>query len=198
MKCNQCERPALYRMSDNTALCLDCNFKVSQIRYSEFLINAAMMNQTMDDMEMAVGMQMSNERIPVAELAKAAQGKTVHNNIQIDRSSVGVINTGDVEKINAAITLTKETDAEEIGLKLKSLTQTVLDSNEFNNTSKNELIDLIQSLSEQIIGSHGGRKKSVALSLLNGIEERVKNVSSAWKIFKEMIPLVKEIFDYFK
>ncbi len=106
MRCYQCPKPAMYGVTEqNVPLCLDCWHKWQLTWHMQFLQNAAMMNQAMDDMDSISGIS-TGGRIPVTALANAMQKRHVYNNIRISNSTVGVLNTGDLAKIDAVITLT--------------------------------------------------------------------------------------------
>jgi hypothetical protein len=192
MKCHQCEKAAFYQLEQNVVVCLHCYYKIEQIRNMQFLQNAAMANQALDDMEMISGIRIAGGRVPVAALAIAARGgdRNVYNNIKINHSTVGVINTGDLAKIDAVITLTKETDIEQIGQQLNELTQVILDSEEKQDNEKQELIDLVRSIAEQL---QSGRKRSVILSLLSGFEQRIQTISAAIPIYEKMKHMIEAL-----
>lgn len=120
MKCNQCERPALYQYDNGLHLCLSCNAILQENNYRSFLMNAAMMNHAMDEMDMVTGIHLGGGRIPVSALAQAMSRPMTNNHITISNSSVGVLNTGDLAKINAVITITEGSDAEELGHTVKT------------------------------------------------------------------------------
>jgi len=195
MPCSQCKRPAFYNVGEknNVPLCLDCWHKVTQATYMEFLMNAAMMNQNLDDMDAVVGFR-TGGRIPVAALAGVMHRGSTYNNIRITNSTVGVLNTGDLAKIDAVITLTKDTDVEQIGTAIKALTQAVIDAQDIGQKDKKELVDLIQSLAEQVVGSQGGSKPSVIITLLRGIEERAKTFVALSNTVQALIEAVNKIF----
>lgn len=173
MPCAQCRKPAFYQVGDQKVpLCLDCWHKFQQANFLQFLQNAAMMNQAMDDMDEMTGFGPSGGRIPVAALASAMSTKSTYNNISISNSNIGVVNTGDLAKIDAVITLTKDSDADAIGLAIKSLAQAIVDSKEIDKAGKQELIDFVQAIGEQIVGA---RKKPILFSLFRGLEERAKD-----------------------
>lgn len=134
-----------------------------------------MMNQALDDMDMVVGINSGGPRLPVGQLARAMQKAPTYTNIRVSNSQVGVLNTGEIARIDAAITLTKDSDVEAIGGQLQLLTQAIVNASDIDAAIKTDLIDLLQSLSEQIIGK---RKPSVIRSLLGSIEERAKGFNS--------------------
>ena len=183
MKCHQCERPALYKYDDGLSLCIQCNALLQENNYRSFLMNAAMMNNAMDHMDLVTGIHLGEGRIPVSALAQAMSRPMTNNHISISNSSVGVINTGDLAKINAVITITEGSDAEELGHCIKDFAQVVIDSDELEKDDKQEIGELLGTLSEQIAGK---RSKPVIGSILKGIEERVKSVNTLW-VFAEKI-----------
>lgn len=191
MRCHQCPRPALYKITDQEVpLCLDCYQKWQSIQNIQFLQNAAMMNQALDDMDEISGIPSAGGRIPVIALAKAIQKHHVYNNISVTNSSVGVINTGDLAKIDAAITIAQGSDISAIGQQLKTLVQAVIDGNELVPSAKQEIIEMIETLSEQIVGS---RKKSVIVTLLKSIEDRAKGANSIIQLIGTLTNLVRGV-----
>ncbi len=177
MKCHQCERPGLYQYDHGLVLCLKCNAILQENNFRSFLMNASMMNHAMDEMDMVTGIRLGGDRIPVSQLAQAMSRPMTNNHITISNSSVGVLNTGDLAKINAVITITEGSDVEELGQNIKDFAQAVLDSDEVTKEDKHDIGELLGTLSEQIAGK---RSKPVIESILKGIEDRVKSVNTLW------------------
>jgi hypothetical protein len=182
MKCQQCERPAFYDLGDQRGdqripLCLDCysklveaNSKVEEANFRKFLMTAAVANQAMDQNPFG---SLLGGRIPVAAIAGAFRRGSVYNNINVSNAQIGVINTGDLAKIDAAITMTAGSDADAVGRIVKGLTEAIVNAQDIAAENKKELVEIIQALSEQIVSS---RKKSVIMSLMTAIEERAKGM----------------------
>jgi hypothetical protein len=191
MRCHQCPRPALYKITDQEIpLCLECYQKWQSIQNIQFLQNAAMMNQALDDMDEISGIPSVGGRIPVTALARAMQKSHVYNNINVSNSNVGVINTGDLAKIDAAITITEGSDIAGIGQHLKALVQAVIDGKDLDPAAKREIIEMLETLSEQIVGS---RKKSVIMTLLKSVEERAKGANSIIQLIGTLTGLVRSV-----
>lgn len=190
MKCQQCDRPAWYEYQNGGRLCLHCGRLLADINFRDQLMNMAGANQALDDMDAVSGINLGGGRFPVAALAMAIRGPVTQNNITISGSSVGVINTGDLAKINAVITITEGSDAEPLGLAIQQLTQAVLDSNQVASETKRELVDLISALSEQVTQR---RSKSVMAMILKGIDERVKSVNAIWSLYDHVAKLVESL-----
>ncbi|MEP1329129.1 hypothetical protein [Pseudophaeobacter sp.] len=153
-------------------------------------MNAAMMNQSLDDIDMTAGIHLGGGRIPVSDLARAMNRPMTNNHITISNSSVGVLNTGDLAKINAVITITEGSDAEELGRSIKDFAQAVVDTVELTKESKHEVGELLGTLSEQITGK---RSKPVIESVLKGIEERVKPANTLWAFAEKIGGLLTDL-----
>jgi hypothetical protein len=199
MKCQQCERPGFYEVGDKSIpLCVECCSKVvetqsklEEANFRKFLMNAAMLNQANDEMDRIIPLGSGGGRIPVAEIAGAFRRGSVYNNINVSNAQIGVINTGDLAKIDAAITMTAGSDADAAGRRLKDLTQAIVNANDIADENKNELVELIQALSEQIVTS---RKKSVIMSLMTAIEERAKGMHAIVQLVISLKGVIGQLF----
>lgn len=192
MKCHQCPRPAFYQVGDEgIPLCIECWSKLEETNFRKFLMNAAMANQAMDDMDEISGLGRSGGRIPVAAIAGAFGRGAVYNNINVTNSQVGAISTGDLAKIDAAITMTAGSDADAIGRHLRELTQGLIDARDLAAENKRELIELVQALAEQVVSA---RKKPVIASLLRAIEERAKGANAVIQLVMALKGALAQFF----
>lgn len=197
MKCSYCDKPAMYQYKNNIQLCLDHHATAENVRLQaehqrlgEALLNAAMLNQSLDDMDAVAPFGLTGGRIPVAAIAAAASGKTTFNNISIKDASIGILNTGDLAKIDAVVTITAGTDAEELGKAIRDLTQAVIESDELAREAKHELGELIVALTEQITGK---RSKPVLKSLMRDIAERSKSINAIWSLYEKVAGLISNL-----
>lgn len=149
-----------------------------------------MLNQSLDDMDFIMPLGGTGGRIPVTALAKAMQkSATTFNNINVANSNVGIINTGDLAKIDAAITLTQGTDVAALGHIVNELVDAVVLSKELDQQSKKEIVEALQEVSQQIVGE---RKKSVILALVKFIEERAAGANSIIQMTQAIWSTIKE------
>jgi hypothetical protein len=184
----------MYPIEPDGFLCLDCAYKVEKIRHTQFLREAALANQALDEMDMALGMRTTGGRIPVAELAGAMRGKSSFNNITINNSQVGVVSTGDLARIDAVITLTKGTDAEEIGHLIRDLTQAVIDEATLSGAQRSDIVDLLQALSEEVVGAQGRSKPPVIKTLAGEIRSRTHDIAALSSIASALLAAVERLF----
>lgn len=192
MKCHQCDRPAIYELQDSKILlCLHCYSILANQQNIDFLKNAMMMNQALDEMDMVTGIPTLVGRVPVASLAKAMQRGHTLNNIVVNNSQIGILNTGNIEKIDAAITLARGTDVENIAHHMTILTQGVVSSKELNDAQKSELLELMEALAEQIVGQ---RKKATINAFLKAITEKLSGVLVLSKAANDLWTVIRTFF----
>lgn len=198
MKCHQCDKPGFYQYSDDMMLCVQCHSQVQTIETKEkelqlknALLCAAMLNNANQELDAIAPWGPRYQPIPVAAIAAVGSQGIKMTNIHISDSQIGVINTGDLAKIDAAVTLTRGSDAEPAADALKQLTEAVLASEEITTEAKRELGELLAALSKQLAGD---RSQPVAMQLVKAIEERTSGINSVWSLAERIGPLVSALF----
>ncbi len=156
LRCSQCPTEAFYIVGDQqgdkgTPLCLECYSKLEDIRFRHFLMAAAGANQAADDMDEIVGLGRSGGRFPVEALAKAASMARTYNSIRIANSNIGVINTGNLARIDAAVTITQGTEIADFGARLKDLVETIVADQTLASEKKKELVEVATAISDQVV-----------------------------------------------
>ncbi|WP_144766547.1 hypothetical protein [Methylobacterium dankookense] len=172
-------------------LCVHCYSKFSEVINLEFLKSVLMMNQAAAEMDLVAPFGPPTPKVPVGEFAKAMQKGHTFNNFNVNNSQIGVINTGELAKIDAAITLSRGSDAEIFGQKVQILTEALLKSTEVSQAQKNEIIDLIQALTSEVIAK---RKPAVIGALLQSIGAKVSGISVLARLTNDLIGLAKDLF----
>lgn len=199
MKCSQCDRPAVYQVAPNIVLCLPCyaqaqdiELRQEELNFRKALYNAAMINRAEQDIAAVVGMPVpQQDLIPVAAIANATTRISRMTNITVTGSQIGVLNAGDLAKIDAVVTITKGSDAEQLGLAIKALTEAVIQTQDIAADTKKEIGELLAALTEQISGK---RSKSVAMQVLKGVEERTKGINAVWSLVEHVGTLLSDLF----
>lgn len=198
MKCDQCDRPVLYQHSSGAKLCLECFHKAQEIErwqsdahFRQSLINMAMLNKAEDDMHAIVGFSLPSHRIPVEQIALAGFNNSKMTNIHISGSQIGVLNTGDLAKIDAVVTLTQGTDVEELGRAIQQLTEATITSSEITDEQKREIGELLAGLSDQVAGK---RSKPMAMQILKGIEDRASGINGIVDLVRNVGVLITALF----
>lgn len=173
MKCYQCGKPAMFKVGkEEIPLCLDCNLKLTQISQIELEANERMINYLSDQMDYTVGLPLSGPRFPPR--------KTIHvggvslNNIRVDNSTIGVLNTGNIESVDVSVTSLQQSGNSQLANAIKELANAVVASNELQTETKNQLIEILSVVSSEATAPAERQRKGVVKVLI----EQFKNVLS--------------------
>ena len=98
--CGQCGKPNVASVG-LVPLCVDCWYKFEVAETLAFRLNAIGMNYALDEMDHVSGIALGGPRMQVPPIP---QGPIILNNIKVDNSVVGAINTGNVRVIDVNLT----------------------------------------------------------------------------------------------
>jgi hypothetical protein len=118
------------------------------------------------------------------------------NNIRVERSTVGAINTGEVAKIDVSITVLQQAGNKDISEALKSLTQAIIDASDMPKDSKSQTLDQVAYLSEQATAASKDRKPGMiraAFSAITQTATTVSAVATAWSVAE---PILRAYFGF--
>jgi hypothetical protein len=188
--CGQCGRPGLVDVS-GAVLCVDCYYKFEVARTLNFRIAAIGMNHAAAEMDAITGLRNFTPRIQVPDIPK---GPFILNNIKVDNSVVGSINTGNVQSIDVSVTILREAGNDKISNALKTLAETVANSHDIIASDKNSMLDQIAFLSEQAVAAAQDRRPGMiqaAIASITRTANAVTAIGTAWAVVE---PLLKTIF----
>ena len=142
-------------------------------------------------MEMTVGFSGIAPKFP-ARRHVTHMGDTTLNNIQVTNSQIGVLNTGIVETIDSSLTVLQTQADSGFVLAVKSLVESVVSSDTMTNKQKNDILEILGSLSQEAVVPADHRKTAVAAALLaqlsvmfqgiSGLNELWINAEEAFKL----------------
>jgi len=197
-KCNQCGKPAVQEYNGNP-LCVDCLTKLAnvfqkqeELRQREIVILMQQQQAAESDICEAMGFPPPPPKYDFTHLQPPGN-YTLHN-IKVSDSVIGSVNSGDVERIDVAMTNIQNSGKNEIADALKSFTEAVLENAEITSELKNELIQNLSFISQQVSIPEGARNQSVIKSVLSGIKEGVSVTTSLVTLWTKVEPIFKGIF----
>jgi len=127
-RCQQCGRPAVVRVSDKDGqlhLCIDCVLQLEHAEAMEFQRTAQQFNLAAAAFEAAAGLPGLVPRMPIPPVHIAPISSISINNINVDNSVIGVLNTCSIETVDNAVTVLKHSGAEQMESAISTLTQSV-------------------------------------------------------------------------
>ena len=187
-KCSQCgNAEAIYEMSGHL-LCLNCAHKIKQMNYMELVANMQQINFLLGQMEATTGLYglFPKYQIPDAPPIINQQGDITFNNINVEKSVIGSINTGNIGQIDVALSNIKNGGDEELANNIKEFTEAVLASTELTIEMKNEIIEQLSFLSGQATVPKESQKGSIIKAMLSTIGKAIQHIPSLLTLFEKL------------
>ena len=190
MKCQQCGKVAVWSYDDGKInLCLDCNLKFQQAADMMNRRNAEMINYLAEQMEATVGLPGIIPRYKITP-SLIHTGNTTFNNINVNNSTVGAINTGYVETIDVSLSVINDKNNNEIAKILKALTEEIIQNKEVKEKNKNDVLEQLAFISEELTKPVEHQKKSImksAYTVISNLLSNSANILAIWKTLEELI-----------
>jgi hypothetical protein len=197
-KCHNCDKPAMYLVGpegNEFPLCLDCNVKHAQMSAIQSDQLERDMNFAASEMEAVSGLSHGSlPRYPQRQVRIIQGGPMTLNNITVKDSSVGVLNTGNLEIVDSAITALKANpQTQDVAGAILKLASAIADS-ELPAEKKNEAIEILSTVATEATAPEGKRKSSVVKRLLAGFPTLIQTSASAIEIWKTVEPIMRAMF----
>jgi len=191
-KCGQCGRQAVVAIGA-AGLCVGCYYQFQVARTLAFRMHAIGINYTLAEMDDITGLGIHSAKMQVPDIPK---GPFILNNIKVDNSIVGSINTGAVQAIDVSITVLRNAGSEELSNGLKKLTEVIANDQSLSEPEKNDMLDQVSFLSEQAVAAAKDRRPGLIKSTfatLTSAATAVNAISGAWVVVE---PLLKTCFGF--
>ncbi len=188
--CGQCGKPAIVQAA-GVSLCVDCYYRLVVTQTLQLRNAAIGSNAAAQQMDFVSDLRNFTPRMQVPDLPPAP---FTLNNIHVDRSTVGAINTGEVAKIDVSITLLQQAGNKDISEALRSLTQATIDASEMPEDSKSQALDQVGYLSEQAAAAAKDRKPGMIRAALSAITQTATTVSAVATAWNAAEPILKAHF----
>lgn len=197
MQCGQCGRRALYgaqEAGDRTIpLCLQCYLVWTQIKASQVDALTRQANILVGQMEFTGGL--APGALPRLPERNVVQVKDVTlNNIRIDNSTIGVINTGHIGAVDAAVTVLRQGGAGSLADAFKELTESVAGAPDLAEDRKAEVIELLSAISTEAVAPPAERRRAVVMPLLERAAALVGGAASLAELWERVRPLIHAAF----
>lgn len=154
-------------------------------------ILAALINHQLDSIDEAVGIP-SYSRIRMPQPV-VHTGNTTVNQLNIDRSVVGVLNTGTVQNLNATVSAIQNVDPD-LTTELKKFVETVSVNTEVTQEAKKEIIEQLSFLSTQLFTAKEKRNPSVIKTVFGAIGLIISSANSLLGLWEKLRPMLEKYF----
>jgi hypothetical protein len=198
MPCYNCGKPAMVQHEDQAGnkfpLCLDCHAKLVQasMQRSEMLERAY--NFFAQQMDNIAPWGPPTPRFPERKPPIIHTGELTLNNIKVDRSTIGVLNTGSIEMVDSAVTVLHQAGNDQLSDAIRELTQAVVSSTELASKQKNELVQLLSVVASEATQEPPQRRSAAMWPVIERVATLVGGVANLAEIWDRVSPILRAAF----
>ena len=192
-KCSQCNTPAVWDIK-GTYLCVNCYLKFQEANYLQYIQLASTCNELLDHMDDIAGLPRTGGRFQIPTPTTINAGRTTYNNIRVNDSIVGTINTGNVKKLDSTVSAMRGENRQELANAIQQLTQAILNAPDLQPSDKNSALECLSFLSDQALTPETERQSTVGKTIISTIEKILANTGSIASIWSVVKPFFDSLF----
>jgi hypothetical protein len=169
MKCHNCGKPASFQIKAEEGvlyLCIDCNLKYECAQTLEYQRHAHLLNQTSALFNSMSGIPGLAPQVPIPQIQPIPISDMIINNIHVDNSAIGVLNTGNIEKVDAAVTVLKETGEASAANAIVKLTEAVANKKDIDKEIKDNILEVLGAIATEATVPKDQRRRAVIRPLI--------------------------------
>jgi len=184
--CQECGKPAMYQLSNGAVICLECMdlFQLEQ--------NTARINFLLGEVESITGAAVGSIGSRI-EITKVVQRQPItFNNIRVDQSVVGAINTGQAQAIDVALSYVKQTGDPALSELLQEFAQAVLDSRELDQAIRKAIVEQLFFLISQVLAKSEQKRPAIVSAVLKSVKEALSAFSGLVILWEKLEPVLRQ------
>lgn len=196
MKCS-CGKPACVTITDDdddevvAYFCIDCKLKYEQAQAIELHNTMVQLNAATRAFGMMSGIPIP--QMPVPQLPPFLTS-TMSNNVNVSNSTVGVINTGTIETIHSALSITTGPGGQEVARAVGMLTNWIADSDELPVEQRNELLLKLKTVAEEASKPAPRRRLDLVKSAFGEIAKFAQGANAIGAMWDRYSPSILAFF----
>jgi hypothetical protein len=176
--CSGCERPAIqgYPTDDKDVtlwFCLDCSIKYEQMLDARIERDERHINYLEDVIADTYGVPRTGPKYPPRPPRLQVKGVTL-NNIHIKDSTVGVVNTGSIQRVDVAIGALNRAGEEGVADAVRQLAEAIASTNDLEPAKKNDAMEMLGAIASEATQPAKNRRTAVMRPVLNAMIETIK------------------------
>lgn len=168
-------------------LCLNCHTTYQQTLLAQQGELARCLNFVLSEAEAVTGVYGVMPRYEIEQPVIQA-GSTTFDNFKIDRSVIGAINTGRAQKIDVSLSKINTPENADLHDALASFTQSVVNSNEATNETKNAVLDLLEVITSEAAKPNEQRNPTLLTTILQKMPTALSTATSSANLWDKIQP----------
>ena len=171
-------------------MCVDCTAKWQQVMNAQLDRQASLLNVLLGFAELHTGFPLPRAHISLA----SANAPLTFNNIRVDRSVVGALNTGEVRKLDLMMTHIRAAGDSKLADTLQEFTQAILDSEELPDADKSAALDHVSFLASQAALPTEQRQAAVARTVIPALGRIIATAGGLASLWSALKPMLESLF----
>ena len=185
-----CGRPAIqgYSTPDPKVLlyfCLDCSLKYEQM----LRLRAEDDERHINDLEAQIadvyGLRRPAPSFPPRPHRIQLTDVTL-NNIHIKDSTIGVVNTGTIQRVDVAIDALKNTGQEGLADAVRQLAEAIPSASDLRSEQKNEAMEMLGTIAAEATQPAENRRKAAMRPIVNAMVEIIKTSAALAALWEKV------------
>jgi len=160
-----------------------------------FAQNAAMLNYAAEEMDAVIGFGPSSPRVAIPR-PPVPPINFNNQTVSVTGGTVGAINFGNVKEIQVNLQALTQNGAADIVEPLGRLTDAILNAQDADEATKNELLEQVATLTAAANAKPEERKLGVIKTLIGAVKSGSEAISSAAGAWGSVEPLLKGHFGF--
>jgi hypothetical protein len=197
-RCYNCGKPAMYLVGPEgkeVPLCLDCDLKHTQMLAIQNEQLEREMDFLTDYIESTTGVPRVLPRYLKRQTKIIQGGNVTLNNIHVSGSSVGVLNTGNLEMVDSAITiLRQDPGTRDVSAAISKLANAVAQSEKLSADNKNEAMEILSTVATEATAPREKRRNIVVRRLLGLLPTAIQTAAAVLQVWHEVEPVITQYF----
>lgn len=115
-------------------------------------------------------------------------------NIHVSGSEIGVLNTGTIGNVDSTVTVLKTEGDSELAGAIAGLSEAVIKAGQLSTDQKNQVMELLNALSEEALVPKEKRKLSVVRALLSDLSKVLGNIVNIAELWQKTYLIFKGVF----
>jgi len=127
------------------------------------------------------------------EITKVVQRQPItFNNIRVDQSVVGAINTGQAQAIDVALSYVKQNGDPALSELLQEFAQAVLDSRELDQAIRKAIVEQLFFLISQVLAKSEQKRPAIVSAVLKSVKEALSAFSGLVILWEKLEPVLRQ------
>lgn len=188
-QCSQCERPAVVQMPGGHLLCVHCYATFMQAVVAKDDMLARLEHDTISMAEARAGLHGAFPK-PTLRKTVVHSGPMTVNDIRVENSTVGSINTGTIQRLSVAVGGLGARGAADLAAAITALTQAIMSTDVLSGEQKNEVAEHLGLIAEEAQQPTAERRRAILRASLSVVKDILTTAGAAATVWDKFGPAI--------